>query len=83
MAEMTEEMQNCLTELEACFHFLMPHLDEFTINGNDCLLEQEVTDETDQSNCIASGQQGVHPHCMDLFDDEQPCSSKDFPHCLQ
>ncbi|XP_042202523.1 UV-stimulated scaffold protein A-like, partial [Callorhinchus milii] len=79
MAEMTEEMQNCLTELEACFHFLMPHLDEFTINGNDCLLEQEVTDETDQSNCIASGQQGVHPHCMDLFDDEQPCSSKDFP----
>lgn len=79
MGEMIEEMENCLTELEACFHLLMPHLDEFTINGKEYLLEQEVTNETDQSNFIAGGQQDAHSHCTDLFDDEQPCSSKDLP----
>ncbi|XP_067838721.1 UV-stimulated scaffold protein A isoform X2 [Heptranchias perlo] len=77
MEEMSEEIQNSLMELEACFRLLLPDLSEVTFSGVDSQHEQETTDKTDKASCITSGQRDDHRCSIDLFDDEQPCSSKD------
>uniref|UniRef100_UPI00398E65DE UV-stimulated scaffold protein A isoform X2 n=1 Tax=Pristiophorus japonicus TaxID=55135 RepID=UPI00398E65DE len=76
MEEITEEIENALIELEACFRLLLPDLSEFTLNDVDSQCEQEPTTKTVEASCKTSGKRDGHQCATDQFDDEQPCSSK-------
>ncbi|XP_041055102.1 UV-stimulated scaffold protein A isoform X1 [Carcharodon carcharias] len=77
MEEMSEEIQNSLIELETCFRLLLPDFSEFTVSDVGSQHAQEATDQTNDATCMTSGQKDDHRCSTDLFDDEQPCSSKD------
>ncbi|XP_038649266.1 UV-stimulated scaffold protein A isoform X2 [Scyliorhinus canicula] len=70
MEEMSEEIQNSLVELESCFRLLLPDVTEFTCNNVESQYTPEAADQTNAASCTTSGQE-------DVFDDEQPCGSKD------
>ncbi|XP_072353640.1 UV-stimulated scaffold protein A [Scyliorhinus torazame] len=70
MEEMSEEIQNSLVELESCFRLLLPDVTEFTCNSVESQHAPEAADQTNAASCTTSGQE-------DLFDEEQPCGSKD------
>ncbi|XP_051865195.1 UV-stimulated scaffold protein A [Pristis pectinata] len=74
MKDMSEEIQNTLTELEECFKLLLPNLSEFTLHDIGSQSKQ-LPDRTDNGSSATSRQRDDHQsyHC----DDEQPCSSKD------
>ncbi|XP_043564180.1 UV-stimulated scaffold protein A isoform X1 [Chiloscyllium plagiosum] len=77
MEETSEEIQNSLIELEACFRLLIPDFSEFTFNDVNSQHTQVPADNTNNAMCTTSGQNDNYLHSTDLFDDEQPCSSKD------
>ncbi|XP_078079312.1 UV-stimulated scaffold protein A [Mustelus asterias] len=74
--EMSEEIQSSLIELESCFRLLLPDFSEFTFSDSDSWHTQ-VADKTNGASCTTSGQEDDHEYSTELFDDEQPCSSKD------
>ncbi|XP_048471757.1 UV-stimulated scaffold protein A isoform X2 [Rhincodon typus] len=77
MEEVSEEIQNSLIELEACFRLLIPDFSECTFNDVNSQCAQEPTNNASNAKSTFSGQNDNYPSSTDLFDDEQPCSSKD------
>ncbi|XP_048705090.2 UV-stimulated scaffold protein A isoform X1 [Caretta caretta] len=80
MEEMSQEIQDTLTEMENCFRLLMPDPFDFTVN--DAELEP-VTERTANENRPTSSLSmqiaDSQPSLLGQMDDEQPCCSKDLP----
>ncbi|XP_043368606.1 UV-stimulated scaffold protein A isoform X2 [Dermochelys coriacea] len=80
MEEMSQEIQDTLTEMENCFRLLMPDPFDFTVN--DAELES-VTERTAKENKPTSSLSmqiaDRQPSLLGQMDDEQPCCSKDLP----
>ncbi|XP_069779154.1 UV-stimulated scaffold protein A [Narcine bancroftii] len=77
MKEMSEEIQNTLTELETCFKLLLPHLSEFSCSDMSSQYKQESPDKIDDDSSTTRRQREDHRKTFDYYEDEQPCSSKE------
>lgn len=77
MKEMSEEIENSLAEMEACFKLLLPSLSEFTFSDEGSQCNQDSPDKTANGSSTISRQRVDHQWASNHIDDEQPCSSKD------
>lgn len=75
--EMSEEIENSLAEMEACFKLLLPSLSEFTFSDEGSQCNQDSPDKTANGSSTISRQRVDHQWASNHIDDEQPCSSKD------
>uniref|UniRef100_K7FDL1 UV-stimulated scaffold protein A n=1 Tax=Pelodiscus sinensis TaxID=13735 RepID=K7FDL1_PELSI len=77
-AEMSQEIQNILTEMENCFQLLMPDPFDFTVNDAalESVTERASTGDKPTSSLSMADHQ---PFLLVHMDDEQPCCSKDLP----
>nr|XP_014429026.1 UV-stimulated scaffold protein A isoform X1 [Pelodiscus sinensis] len=78
MEEMSQEIQNILTEMENCFQLLMPDPFDFTVNDAalESVTERASTGDKPTSSLSMADHQ---PFLLVHMDDEQPCCSKDLP----
>uniref|UniRef100_A0A8C8VG96 UV-stimulated scaffold protein A n=1 Tax=Pelusios castaneus TaxID=367368 RepID=A0A8C8VG96_9SAUR len=78
MAEMSQEIQDTLTEMENCFRLLMP--DPFDFRVNDAELEpvtERTANEDKPTSSLSMQMANCQPSLLEHMDDEQPCCSKD------
>uniref|UniRef100_A0A8C3SHV7 UV-stimulated scaffold protein A n=1 Tax=Chelydra serpentina TaxID=8475 RepID=A0A8C3SHV7_CHESE len=80
MEEMSQEIQDTLTEMENCFRLLMPDPFDFTVNDAELEPVTERTAIEDKPTSSLSMQiADRQPSLLGQMDDEQPCCSKDLP----
>lgn len=80
MEEMSQEIQDTLTEMENCFRLLMPDPFDFTVNDAELDPVTERTANEDKPTSSLSMQiADCQPSLLGHMDDEQPCCSKDLP----
>ncbi|XP_074807940.1 UV-stimulated scaffold protein A isoform X2 [Natator depressus] len=80
MEEMSQEIQDTLTEMENCFRLLMPDPFDFTVN--DAELEpvtERTANENKPTSSLSMQIADRQPSLLGQMDDEQPCCSKDLP----
>ncbi|CAM5110022.1 unnamed protein product [Eretmochelys imbricata] len=80
MEEMSQEIQDTLTEMENCFRLLMPDPFDFTVN--DAELEpvtEKTANENKPTSSLSMQIADRQPSLLGQMDDEQPCCSKDLP----
>ncbi|XP_074922742.1 UV-stimulated scaffold protein A isoform X1 [Chelonoidis abingdonii] len=80
MEEMSQEIQDTLTEMENCFRLLMPDPFDFTVNDAELDPVTERTANEDKPTSSLSMQiPDLQPYLLGHMDDEQPCCSRDLP----